>query len=251
MSGKTYGISELDLSEVITAPGSYSFYCKIITSDNAYVISNISSVSVGGEYFVQINLNNSGTIKPGDVVTASATPQQYNPLTKRYVDVTGKNPTISWTSSDTAIVKVDSTGKSVKVTAVSGGTAKLTAKTTIDGKEYTGTKDITVTVPAAEDVQLMLEEDATYVMLDGGKLSDAVKKATSTTPSTFSFTLPTTGTIYSSSSPCPAPSRRATSIRPATSAAWRSSRRAARAATPSTTRPTAPAARSRPASSSS
>ena len=44
MSGKTYGISELDLSEVITAPGSYSFYCKIITSDNAYVISNISSV---------------------------------------------------------------------------------------------------------------------------------------------------------------------------------------------------------------
>ena len=46
------------------------------------------------------------------MVTASATPQQYNPLTKRYVDVTGKNPTISWTSSDTAIVKVDSTGKS-------------------------------------------------------------------------------------------------------------------------------------------
>lgn len=200
MNGKTYGISELDLSEVITAPGSYSFYCKIMVSDTNYVISNISSVSVGGEYFVQINLNNSGTIKPGDVVTATATPQQYNPLTKKYVAVTGKNPTISWSSSDTAIAKVDSTGTSVKVTAVSGGTAKLTAKTTIDGKDYTGTKDITVTVPAAEDVRLTLEEDATYVMLDGGKLSDAVKKATSTTPSTFSFTLPTTGTIYSSSS---------------------------------------------------
>ena len=200
MNGKTYGISELDLSEVITAPGSYSFYCKIMVSDTNYVISNISSVSVGGEYFVQINLNNSGTIKPGDVVAATATPQQYNPLTKKYVAVTGKNPTISWSSSDTAIVKVDSTGTSVKVTAVSGGTAKLTAKTTIDGKEYTGTKDITVTVPTAEDVRLTLEEDATYVMLDGGKLSDAVKKATSTTPSTFSFTLPTTGTIYSSSS---------------------------------------------------
>ena len=200
MNGKTYGISELDLSEVITAPGSYSFYCKIMVSDTNYVISNISSVSVGGEYYVQINLNNSGTIKPGDVVTATATPQQYNPLTKKYVAVTGKNPTISWSSSDTAIVKVDATGTSVKVTAVSGGTAKLTAKTTIDGKDYTGTKDITVTVPAAEDVRLTLEEDASYVMLDGGKLSDAVKKATSTTPSTFSFTLPTTGTIYSSSS---------------------------------------------------
>ena len=198
--GKAYGISTLDLSEVITAPGSYSFYCKVIAMNDAYVISNISSVSVGGEYFVQINLNNSGTIKPGDVVTATATPQQYNPLTKKYVAVTGKNPTISWSSSDTAIAKVDATGTSVKVTAVSGGTAKLTAKTTIDGKEYTGTKDITVTVPAAEDVRLTLEEDASYVMLDGGKLSDAVKKATSTTPSTFSFTLPTTGTIYSSSS---------------------------------------------------
>lgn len=198
--GKAYGISTLDLSEVITAPGSYSFYCKVIAMNDAYVISNISSVSVGGEYFVQINLNNSGTIKPGDVVTATATPQQYNPLTKKYVAVTGKNPTISWSSSDTAIAKVDATGTSVKVTAVSGGTAKLTAKTTIDGKEYTGTKDITVTVPAAEDVRLTLEEDATYVMLDGGKLSDAVRKATSTTPSTFSFTLPTTGTIYSSSS---------------------------------------------------
>ena len=193
--GKAYGISTLDLSEVITAPGSYSFYCKVIAMNDAYVISNISSVSVGGEYFVQINLNNSGTIKPGDVVTATATPQQYNPLTKKYVAVTGKNPTISWSSSDTAIAKVDATGTSVKVTAVSGGTAKLTAKTTIDGKEYTGTKDITVTVPAAEDVRLTLEEDASYVMLDGGKLSDAVKKATSTTPSTFSFTLPTTGTI--------------------------------------------------------
>ena len=198
--GKAYGISTLDLSEVITAPGSYSFYCKVIAMNDAYVISNISSVSVGGEYFVQINLNNSGTIKPGDVVTATATPQQYNPLTKKYVAVTGKNPTISWSSSDTAIAKIDATGTSVKVTAVSGGTAKLTAKTTIDGKDYTGTKDITVTVPAAEDVRLTLEEDATYVMLDGGKLSDAVKKATSTTPSTFSFTLPTTGTIYSSSS---------------------------------------------------
>lgn len=198
--GKSYGISTLDLSEVITAPGSYSFYCKVIAKNDAYVISNISSVSVGGEYYVQINLNNSGTIKPGDVVTATATPQQYNPLTKKYVAVTGKNPTISWSSSDTAIAKVDATGTSVKVTAVSGGTAKLTAKTTIDGKDYTGTKDITVTVPAAEDVRLTLEEDATYVMLDGGKLSDAVKKATSTTPSTFSFTLPTTGTIYSSSS---------------------------------------------------
>ena len=200
MKGKNYGISELDLSEVITAPGSYSFYCKIMVDENNYVISNISSVSVGGEYYVQINLNNSGTIKPGDVVTATATPQQYNPLTKKYVAVTGKNPTISWSSSDTAIAKVDTTGTSVKVTAVSGGTAKLTAKTTIDGKDYTGTKDITVTVPAAEDVRLTLEEDATYVMLDGSKLVDAVKKATSTTPSTFSFTLPTTGTIYSSSS---------------------------------------------------
>ena len=141
MSGKTYGISELDLSEVITAPGSYSFYCKIITSDNAYVISNISSVSVGGEYFVQINLNNSGTIKPGDTVTASnAVPQQYNPARRRrYTDVTGKNlyrqldgngRQRRWSRSNSR------TGSSVTLTAKSGGTAELiTAETTIDGNE--------------------------------------------------------------------------------------------------------------------
>ena len=146
--------------------------------------------TIGGDYNVKITPSAS-SVKPGDTVTLNAVPQQYNPARKTYTDVTGKTYTVSWTVTEGSdVVTLNSrTGSSVTLTAKSGGTATITAETTIDGNKYTGTQKITVTVPAAEDVRLMLEEDATYVMLDGGKLSDAVKKATSTTPSTFSFTL--------------------------------------------------------------
>ena len=201
VSNKVTHTSTLNLSDFVTSAGTYGFYCVINGSGNSTIKTRTAIITIGGDYNVKITPSAS-SVKPGDTVTLNAVPQQYNPARKTYTDVTGKTYTVSWTVTEGSdVVTLNSrTGSSVTLTAKSGGTAKLTAKTTIDGKEYTGTKDITVTVPAAEDVQLMLEEDATYVMLDGGKLSDAVKKATSTTPSTFSFTLPTTGTIYSSSS---------------------------------------------------
>ena len=201
--------STLNLSDFVTSAGSYGFYCVISSGNTDKKPSTITStintrtamVTIGGDYNVKITPSAS-SVKPGDTVTLNAVPQQYNPARKTYTDVTGKTYTVSWTVTEGSdVVTLNSrTGSSVTLTAKSGGTATITAETTIDGNKYTGTQKITVTVPAAEDVRLMLEEDATYVMLDGGKLSDAVKKATSTTPSTFSFTLPTTGTIYSSSS---------------------------------------------------
>ena len=201
--------STLNLSDFVTSAGSYGFYCVISSGNTDKTASTITStintrtamVTIGGDYNVKITPSAS-SVKPGDTVTLNAVPQQYNPARKTYTDVTGKTYTVSWTVTEGSdVVTLNSrTGSSVTLTAKSGGTATITAETTIDGNKYTGTQKITVTVPAAEDVRLMLEEDASYVMLDGGKLSDAVKKATSTTPSTFSFTLPTTGTIYSSSS---------------------------------------------------
>ena len=201
--------STLNLSDFVTSAGSYGFYCVISSGNTDKTASTITStintrtamVTIGGDYNVKITPSAS-SVKPGDTVTLNAVPQQYNPARKTYTDVTGKTYTVSWTVTEGSdVVTLNSrTGSSVTLTAKSGGTATITAETTIDGNKYTGTQKITVTVPAAEDVRLTLEEDATYVMLDGGKLSDAVKKATSTTPSTFSFTLPTTGTIYSSSS---------------------------------------------------
>lgn len=199
--------STLNLSDFITSAGSYGFYCVISggnTGNNtstSTINTRTAMITIGGDYNVKITPSAS-SVKPGDTVTLNAVPQQYNPARKTYTDVTGKTYTVSWTVTEGSdVVTLNSrTGSSVTLTAKSGGTATITAETTIDGNKYTGTQKITVTVPAAEDVRLMLEEDATYVMLDGGKLSDAVKKATSTTPSTFSFTLPTTGTIYSSSS---------------------------------------------------
>lgn len=193
--------STLNLSDFVTSAGTYGFYCVIKANDGSSVKTRTAIITIGGDYNVKITPSAS-SVKPGDTVTLNAVPQQYNPARKTYTDVTGKTYTVSWTVTEGSdVVTLNSrTGSSVTLTAKSGGTATITAETTIDGNKYTGTQKITVTVPAAEDVRLMLEEDATYVMLDGGKLSDAVKKATSTTPSTFSFTLPTTGTIYSSSS---------------------------------------------------
>lgn len=199
--------STLNLSDFITSAGSYGFYCVISggnTGNNtstSTINTRTAMITIGGDYNVKITPSAS-SVKPGDTVTLNAVPQQYNPARKTYTDVTGKTYTVSWTVTEGSdVVTLNSrTGSSVTLTAKSGGTATITAETTIDGNKYTGTQKITVTVPAAEDVRLTLEEDASYVMLDGGKLSDAVKKATSTTPSTFSFTLPTTGTIYSSSS---------------------------------------------------
>ena len=193
--------STLNLSDFVTSAGTYGFYCVINGSGNSSIKTRTAIITIGGDYNVKITPS-STSVKPGDTVTLNAVPQQYNPVRKTYTDVTGKTYTVSWTVTEGSdVVSLNSrTGSSVTLTAKSGGTATITAETTIDGNKYTGTQKITVTVPAAEDVQLMLEEDATYVMLDGSKLADAVKKATSTTPSTFSFTLPTTGTIYSSSS---------------------------------------------------
>lgn len=201
VSDKVTHTSTLNLSDFVTSAGTYGFYCVINGSDSSTIKTRTAIITIGGDFNVKITPSAS-SVKPGDTVTLNAVPQQYNPARKTYTDVTGKTYTVSWTVTEGSdVVTLNSrTGSSVTLTAKSGGTATITAETTIDGNKYTGTQKITVTVPAAEDVQLMLEEDATYVMLDGGKLSDAVKKATSTTPSTFSFTLPTTGTIYSSSS---------------------------------------------------
>lgn len=201
VSDKVTHTSTLNLSDFVTSAGTYGFYCVINGSDSSTIKTRTAIITIGGDYNVKITPSAS-SVKPGDTVTLNAVPQQYNPARKTYTDVTGKTYTVSWTVTEGSdVVTLNSrTGSSVTLTAKSGGTATITAETTIDGNKYTGTQKITVTVPAAQDVQLMLEEDATYVMLDGGKLSDAVRKATSTTPSTFSFTLPTTGTIYSSSS---------------------------------------------------
>jgi len=201
VNNKVTYTSTLNLSDFVTSAGTYGFYCVINGSGNSTIKTRTAIITIGGDYNVKITPSAS-SVKPGDTVTLNAVPQQYNPARKTYTDVTGKTYTVSWTVTEGSdVVTLNSrTGSSVTLTAKSGGTATITAETTIDGNKYTGTQKITVTVPAAQDVQLMLEEDASYVMLDGGKLSDAVKKATSTTPSTFSFTLPTTGTIYSSSS---------------------------------------------------
>lgn len=191
--------STLKLSDFVQSAGSYGFYCVITDNRSGSVKSRTALVTIGGDYNVKITAGSNST-KPGSSVSLSAVAQQYNPSTKGYTNVTGKNYTVTWSVSDSSLASITGTGNNVTLKAKSGGTVTVKAETTIDGNKYEGSQTITITVPTAETIQLMLEEGANYVLLDGSKLSDAVKAATGTTPSTFSFTQPTGGTVYSSSS---------------------------------------------------
>lgn len=192
--------STLKLSDFITSAGTYGFYCIVRGSDNSSVKSRTAIITIGGDYNIKITPSTT-SIKPGDTVTLSAVAQQYNPVTKRYADVSG-NYTVNWaiTDGDTSAATLSSrTGSSVTLTAKSGGTITVTAETTFNTKKFTGTQKLTITVPTADDVTVMLDDNATYVALDGTKISDAVKSAAKSAPSYISFTQPSNGVIYTTS----------------------------------------------------
>ncbi len=192
--------STLKLSDFITSAGTYGFYCIVRGSDNSSVKSRTAIITIGGDYNIKITPSTT-SVKPGDTVTLNAVAQQYNPVTKRYADVSG-NYTVNWaiTAGDTAAATLSSrTGSSVTLTAKSGGTITITAETTFNTKKFTGTQKLTITVPTADDVTVMLDDNATYVALDGTKISDAVKSAAKSAPSYISFTQPSNGVIYTTS----------------------------------------------------
>lgn len=60
---------------------------------------------------------------------------------KYYAIEIGDNPTINWTSSDSSVATVDTTGK---VTAVAGGTATITGTINVEGTDYTATQVVNV-----------------------------------------------------------------------------------------------------------
>lgn len=205
---KTVLSSTFDLSKNgnITGPGDYTYQC-IVTAKNSKGnsvtgVSTGSTVTVAGDYFVEITAAKTA-VSVGDTFTVSGVAQTYNPSSKKYVDVSAAH-NLTWTLSDSSLATLSKTtsakGATINVTATAGGKLVLTAKTTINGKDYEGTKTITISTPKADDVRVTLGDDDTYVMLDGSKISDAVKAATKSTPSTFMFKQPSYGTVYTSSS---------------------------------------------------
>ena len=205
---KTVLSSTFDLNEngAITGPGEYTYQC-IVTAENATGntvtgVSTGSTVTVAGDYFVEITAAKT-EVSVGDTFTVSGVAQTYNPSSKKYVDVSAAH-NLTWTLSDSSLATLSKTtsakGATINVTATAGGKLVLTAKTTINGKDYEGTKTITISTPKADDVRVTLGDDDTYVLLDGSKISDAVKAATKSTPSTFTFKQPSYGTVYTSSS---------------------------------------------------
>ena len=196
-----YYVSTLNLADKINSPGDYQYYCEITTKKggtSTTTRSGIANVVVGGDYIISIS-GLPASVKVGDTITFTATPQQY--LNGKYTDVRASNYTVSWTVSDTSVGTLNkSTGSSVSFSVKGGGKVTITAETTINGNKHTGTKEFTVTIPTADTVSLTLGENDTYVLLDGSKLATAVKNAAKTTPSTFTFESPANGTLYTSSS---------------------------------------------------
>ena len=189
----------------ITGPGDYTFQCLVTAKKGTQTvtgISNVATITISGDYFVEITAAKT-EVSVGDTFTVSGVAQTYNPSSKKYVDVSAVH-NLTWTLSDSSLATLSKTtsakGATINVTATAGGKLVLTAKTTINGKDYEGTKTITISTPKADDVRVTLGDDDTYVMLDGSKISDAVKAATKSTPSTFMFKQPSYGTVYTSSS---------------------------------------------------
>ena len=197
-ANRTYYVSTLNLANKINSPGDYQYYCEITTTKNTTPIrSGIANVVVGGDYIISIS-GLPASVKVGDTITFTATPQQY--LNGKYTDVRASNYTVSWTVSDTSVGTLNkSTGSSVSFSVKGGGKVTITAETTINGNKHTGTKEFTVTVPEADTVSVTLGENDTYVLLDGSKLAAAVKNAAKATPSTFTFESPANGTLYTTS----------------------------------------------------
>ena len=195
-----YYVSTLSLADKINTPGDYQYYCEITTTKggtSTTTRSGIANVVVGGDYIISIS-GLPTSVKVGDTITFTATPQQY--LNGKYTDVRASNYTVSWTVSDTSVGTLNkSTGSSVSFSVKGGGKVTITAETTINGNKHTGTKEFTVTVPTADAVNVTLGENDTYVLLDGSKLAAAVKTAAKVTPSTFTFESPANGTLYTSS----------------------------------------------------
>ena len=196
-----YYVSTLSLADKINTPGDYQYYCEITTKKggtSTTTRSGIANVVVGGDYIISIS-GLPTSVKVGDTITFTATPQQY--LNGKYTDVRASNYTVSWTVSDTSVGTLNkSTGSSVSFSVKGGGKVTITAETTINGNKHTGTKEFTVTVPTADAVNVTLGENETYVQLDGSKLAAAVKTAAKVTPSTFTFESPANGTLYTTSS---------------------------------------------------
>ena len=199
-TNRRYYVSTLNLASKITSPGDYQYYCEITTkkgSTETVTRSGIANVVVGGDYIISIG-GLPTSVKVGDTITFTAKPQQY--INGKYTDVTASNYTVAWSVSDASVGMLNrTTGSSVSFSVKGGGKVTVSAETTIGSNKYTGTKEFTVTVPTADTVRLSLEENATYVLLDGSKLASAVKDACKSTPSTFTFKSPANGTLYTTS----------------------------------------------------
>ena len=133
-----------------TAPEYYSYSYEVSGDATIAVTIGSASVSVTG-----VSLNkNSTSIEVGSTETLTATVAPSN----------ASNKAVTWSSGNTSVATVNSSGV---VTAVSGGTAVITV-TTSDGG-YTATCTVTVTTPSYKEytIATTLQAGKSYIIGSG------------------------------------------------------------------------------------
>ena len=139
-------VAKVSSSGVVTAVGVGEAVITV-TSDFTPAISTTCSVVVAAAAPAELTLDAPASLNVfGGSGTVTVTAVVYSDGTT----VTENLPEdITYSSSNRRILTVDADGK---LTPVAAGTASITAKATVDGKEITGTAEITVTADASYDL---------------------------------------------------------------------------------------------------
>ena len=135
-SSSNTGIATVSNSGLITSVSAGSATITVQTTDGSNLSATVS-VSVSANAILITSI----TVVPSSAVLAPGATTQVN---STILPSNATNKTLTWSSSNTGIATVNSSGL---VTAVAAGTANIWATST-DGTNRTGTCTITVSVPA-------------------------------------------------------------------------------------------------------
>jgi len=149
-SSNNTGVATVDSTGKVTAVSAGSATITVTTVDGGFTATCTVTVTPAIKPVTSVSLNKGTTsllVGANETLTATVAP----------TDAT--NQSVTWSSNNTGVATVDSTGK---VTAISAGSATITVRT-VDGN-YTATCVVTVTPPAPITVPV------TGVSLDRGTI---------------------------------------------------------------------------------
>ncbi len=210
---KTNVLSTLNLNDIIKQPGKYAFYCEVKHTGSAVAErSKIAIITVTGQYKIELTMAQN-TVSVGQNLNVTAAIKTYNAnatTADKYVAYNGRD-LITWTVSETKLATfkngttINGETQTVTAKATENGNdkiVKITVKASIDGKELTAERDITIKAAAPEDIKLVVLESADVPFTGvSDKLAAAVRaKTNNITPTYIRLQTPDYGTLYTTTS---------------------------------------------------